>query len=289
MKALILGRQGQLARALQDSVPSTVELCVLGQSDLDISDKAAVRDSCAGLRPEVIINAAAFTNVDGAEKDPARAFAVNAQGARNLALAAQATNARFLHVSTDYVFAGDSSDPYQVSDPTGPLNVYGQSKLEGEHAVTELLPARSIILRTSWVYSPHGHNFLKTMLRVMGEKRRVRVVNDQRGTPTAAHSIAETLWDFAQRPQLHGIFHWTDAGAASWYEFAVAIAEESRALGLLPEGVAVEPITSAEYPVAARRPRFSLLDSRATVEALGRTPMPWRERLRQVLKVLQNA
>ena len=289
MKALILGRQGQLARALQDSVPSTVELCVLGQSDLDISDKAAVRDSCAGLRPEVIINAAAFTNVDGAEKDPARAFAVNAQGARNLALAAQATNARFLHVSTDYVFAGDSSDPYQVSDPTGPLNVYGQSKLEGEHAVTELLPARSIILRTSWVYSPHGHNFLKTMLRVMGEKRRVRVVNDQRGTPTAAHSIAETLWDFAQRPQLHGIFHWTDAGAASWYEFAVAIAEESRALGLLPEGVAVEPITSLEYPVAARRPRFSLLDSRATVEALGRTPIPWRERLRQVLKVLQNA
>jgi len=289
VKALILGRQGQLARALQDSVPSTVELCVLGQSDLDISDKAAVRDSCAGLRPEVIINAAAFTNVDGAEKDPARAFAVNAQGARNLALAAQATNARFLHVSTDYVFAGDSSDPYQVSDPTGPLNVYGQSKLEGEHAVTELLPARSIILRTSWVYSPHGHNFLKTMLRVMGEKRRVRVVNDQRGTPTAAHSIAETLWDFAQRPQLHGIFHWTDAGAASWYEFAVAIAEESRALGLLPEGVAVESITSAEYPVAARRPRFSLLDSRATVEALGRTPMPWRERLRQVLKVLQNA
>ncbi len=289
MKALLIGRQGQLARALQETLPPTIELRVLGQAELDISDAAAVRDACASSSADVILNAAAYTNVDGAEKDAARAFAVNTQGPRNLALAVQDRGARLLHVSTDYVFAGDSAAPYQVSDPTGPLNVYGQSKLEGERAITELLPQSSIILRTAWVYSPHGHNFLKTMLRVMGEKRRVRVVSDQRGTPTAARSIAEVLWDFVQRPQLHGVHHWTDAGEASWYEFAVAIAEDARAAGMLPEDVAVEPITSAEYPVAARRPRFSLLDSRATVQALGRVPLDWRERLRQVLKVMNNA
>jgi dTDP-4-dehydrorhamnose reductase len=289
MKVLITGGRGQVAQALAAHAPENLQVVAPARGDLDITDPVAVAAVCEKLSPDIIINAAAFTNVDGAESDATTAQAVNADGARTLAAAAAACGARLLHISTDYVFPGDSCVPYAPDNPAEPLGEYGKSKLSGERAVRKLLPARSVVLRTAWVYSAHGRNFLLTMMRLMREKRRVRVVADQFGTPTSARSLAEALWAFAARPELSGLHHWTDAGTATWYDFAVAIAEEGANLGMLPAGVEVEPIATQDYPTPARRPRFSVLDCRATVAALGTAQVHWRVNLRKVLAELPNA
>jgi len=193
-----------------------------------------------------------------------------------------------IHVSTDYVFSGDGTRPYEPSDPVGPKSAYGRTKLAGERAVAAA-GGDAVVVRTAWVYAAQGKNFMRTMLRLMESKGNVRVVADQIGTPTAAISLAKVLWALADRPDLSGVYHWTDAGVASWYDFAVAIAEEGAAVGLLPATVRVEPITTAEYPTPARRPSFSVLDSRTCVAALGLTPPHWRAALRTELKELKNA
>lgn len=289
MKVLVTGGNGQLGRALSGSVPDGALVEVVDRAQLDIRDSAAVDAICVRFAPNVIINAAAYTAVDAAESDPATAQAVNAEGPMHLARAAARSGARLLHVSTDYVFSGDGTQPYSPAQPTQPLGVYGRSKLDGEEAVLAELPTQSMILRTAWVYSPHGRNFLKTMLRLMAEKNSVRVVADQRGAPTAAHSIAEVLWACARLPALHGIHHWTDGGEASWHEFAVAIAEDSRAAGLLSRSPEVTPIPTSEYPTPARRPSYSVLDCTTTIEATGISQVPWRTQLRRVLGAIANA
>jgi len=221
--------------------------------------------------------------VDRAETEVDAARRVNGLGPRHLAQAAAACGARLVHISTDFVFDGRASVPYPPDAPTAPLGVYGRSKLEGEQAVLELLPAASVVVRTAWVYAAHGANFMRTMLRVMAEKGQVRVVADQIGTPTAADSLAGVLWALAQRPEVRGLQHFTDAGVASWYDFAVAIAEEATLRGLLAPGVRVSAIATADYPTPARRPAYSVLDKRALLSALALEPDHWRVSLRRVL------
>ena len=287
MKVLITGASGQVGRALQESIPPGAEVRALTHAQLDISDATAVRSVLGNFTPTVVINAAAYTAVDRAESEPAAAEAINAAGPRHLAEAVLGlTGARLLQISTDYVFDGRGSAPRRPDDPTGPLSVYGRSKLAGERAVLELLGNRAVVLRTAWVYAAAGSNFVLTMLRLMRERGAVRVVSDQRGSPTAAASVARALWRAAALPEAHGVLHWTDAGTTNWYEFACAIAADAQAEGLLARAPEVTPITTAEYPTPAPRPLNSTLDLTASATQLGMRPVPWRDNLRTTLRAL---
>ena len=282
-KVLITGAGGQVGRALLDAAPDNLEVVGCAHADLDVGSGDAVLEWIGRRRPGVIINTAAYTAVDKAESEPDAARRINAEGPGHLAAAAREYGARLIHISTDFVFDGAASVPYGPDSATNPLGVYGKTKRDGERAVLEALPEHSTIVRTAWVYAATGANFVRTMLRVMRANGAARVVADQVGTPTAARSLAEVLWRIAVSPQIRGIHHWTDAGVASWYDFAVAIAEEGKELGLLPPEIAVTPITTAEYPTPARRPSYSVLDKRS-LAAHGLTPIHWRKRLRAVLR-----
>jgi dTDP-4-dehydrorhamnose reductase len=289
---LVTGAAGQVGQALLQTTPEQVQLRALTRAQLDIADRSAVQAEVSGFAPEVIINAAAYTAVDRAEAEPALAAAVNVAGPRHLAEAAMAIpGCRLLHLSTDYVFDGRSAQAYRPLDPTHPLGVYGATKLDGERAVQEILAERCAIVRTAWVYAASGRNFLLTMLRAMAQRRAVRVVADQIGTPSAAVPFAQLLWRLGElgAERVHGVFHWTDAGVASWYDFAVAIAEEGAARELLPADVQVTPITSAQYPTAATRPTFSLLETSRAREVSGLQSRHWRVRLRETLDALQRS
>jgi dTDP-4-dehydrorhamnose reductase len=287
VKVVVTGAGGQVGRALGDSVPSAVELIRYSHKELDIGDRDAVASCLQRVKPDVIVNAAAYTAVDRAESEPERARLINTAGPQHLAAAARECGARLLHISTDFVFNGRSSTPYVPESPTDPLGVYGLTKRDGEQAVLRALPERSVVLRTAWIYAAEGSNFVRTMLRVMRANGSARVVADQIGTPTAAVSLAQVLWKLAGDPQLSGIHHWTDAGVASWYDFAVAIAEEGAQLGLVSPQVTVVPISTSDYPTAARRPGYSVLD-KSSLASLKLTPVHWRKRLRAVLGQIQH-
>jgi dTDP-4-dehydrorhamnose reductase len=245
LRVLVTGAGGQLGRALADAVPVNVQVQAVMRADLDIGDLASVRRLIESFRPEVVINAAAYTAVDKAESDVAAAELGNVRGPHNLALALRdLPDARLLHVSTDFVFDGSQSSPYSPDSVPAPLGVYGRTKLAGEVAIREALEQRALVVRTAWVYDAAGKNFLRTMLRLMAERGAVRVVADQVGTPTCTHSLADVLWRFVGRPDLSGPFQWTDAGVASWYDFAVAIAEEAVSAGVLKSMPEVTPIST---------------------------------------------
>ena len=286
MKALVTGAGGQLASELLSRPPADWAVEAISEIDLDIRDALAVEAAVARSRPDIIINAAAYTAVDRAETEADVAWAVNRDGAANLARAATAAGARMAHVSTDFVFDGRASRAYRPDDAPGPLGIYGASKLAGEVAVLAEAPG-ALILRTSWVYSPHGGNFLKTMLRLMGERDEVRVVADQIGTPTSAANLADGLWGLVLAGAV-GIHHYTDAGVASWYDFAQAIAEEAHAVGLLQRTLRVVPIATEDYPTPARRPAFSVLDKSSTWAILDRRSVHWRPALRDVLRSIRG-
>jgi dTDP-4-dehydrorhamnose reductase len=289
MKVIITGANGQVGRALLRSVPAQVDAIGRSHEELDIGAAQSVMGSIQSQRPDLIINAGAYTAVDKAESEPEAAERANTAGPHNLAVAAAAVGARLLHLSTDFVFDGMASKPYGTDAPTNPQSTYGRTKRGGEEAVRRELPERSVILRTAWVYAAEGNNFVRTMLRVMAAKGAVRVVADQIGTPTAAHSLAEVIWALAARPDVSGIYHWTDAGVASWYDFAVAIAEESVVIGLLPADVRVDAIATEEYPTAAKRPSYSVLDKRSLLAKLTVSARHWRSNLRTVLREISNA
>lgn len=280
---LVVGAQGQLGCDLQRSAPVGATVTALSRKDLNISDAEAVFVAVSRLAPALVINAAAYTAVDKAETESEAAYAVNRDGAANLASASREAGCRLIHVSTDFVFDGAQSRPYRAGERTHPLGVYGASKLAGEQAVMEALGDEALILRTAWVYSAHGNNFVKTMLRLMGERDSLRVVADQVGTPTWARGLAEAIWRAAELG-LTGIHHWTDAGVASWYDFAVAIHEEALALGLLERSIAIHPISTADYPTSAKRPSYSVLDKTETWKALGYEAEHWRVALRKMLE-----
>jgi dTDP-4-dehydrorhamnose reductase len=289
MRVLIVGSQGQLGQELQRTAPAGVELLVAGRAELDISQRQSVLDYVQAFTPQVIINAAAYTAVDGAETKPDWAVQVNAEGAGYLARAAQQIGARLLHVSTDFVFDGTASAPYSRAQEPRPLGVYGHSKLAGERRVLEVLPLQSIVLRTAWVYSAHGANFVQTMLRLMNERTELGVVSDQIGTPTWAKGLAQTLWGFAQLEDAHGIYHWTDAGSCSWYDFACAICDQGRSLGLVNnDELRIAAIATSEYPTPAQRPAYSVLDCSETTALLGCTQLDWQTQLQQMLEELKS-
>jgi dTDP-4-dehydrorhamnose reductase len=279
---VVTGGRGQLGRELVRSCPEGWRVAAPGSDEMDITDAAAVRRYIKARRPAVVVNAAAYTAVDRAEIEPARAWAVNADGAANVAAAANDSETRLIHISTDFVFDGRQGVPYPPEAEPGPLNEYGRSKLAGEERVSAAQGDRATILRTAWLYAAGGPNFVLTMLRLFRERGHVRVVTDQLGTPTWARGLAVALWRAASLPDFRGTHHWTDAGVASWYDFAVAIAEESEARGLLSDPVRVEPIRAAEYPTPARRPASSVLDKTSAWALLG-TPPHWRAQLREML------
>jgi dTDP-4-dehydrorhamnose reductase len=287
-KALITGGAGQLGRELCATVPAGWAAVGYSSDELDITRLESVADIFARERPAVVINAAAYTAVDAAERDAKRAEAVNALGAANVAEGAGRIGARLIQISTDFVFDGSQGRPYQAEDLQRPLNVYGRTKLAGEREVISRLGNEALIMRTAWLYSGQGRNFVLTMLRDMQERDEVGVVNDQIGTPTWARSLAEALWIAARQPGVHGIHHWTDAGVASWFDFAVAIQEEALGLGLLTRTVPIRPLRTEEYPTLARRPYYSVLDKTATWAALELRPPHWRVNLRHMLQGLAS-
>jgi dTDP-4-dehydrorhamnose reductase len=289
MRVLITGSDGQLGRALVMTAPSHVTVTALDRAALDITAPEAARAAIARYSPDLIVNAAAYTQVDQAESERDRAYKVNAEGPANLAQFACTTGARLIHISTDYVFNGNASRPYRASDATEPLSVYGSSKLEGEKWVMSNYPGRVLILRSGWIYSASGQNFVTTMLRLMREREEVRVVTDQIGTPTWAKTFAHVIWLAAERSALSGIYHWSDAGQASWYDFAMAIQEEALELKLLKRAILIKPIGTAEYPMAARRPAYAVLDTTATIADFGVESIHWRNALHEMLAELVHA
>jgi dTDP-4-dehydrorhamnose reductase len=289
MKVIITGAAGQLGQALCLQAPDPLELITTSRSGgdgtipLDLADAAACRALVQEHRPDWLINAGAYTAVDKAESEPDLAQAVNAGAPAAFAEALQATGGRLLQVSTDFVFNGAQGSPYRPDQPVDPLGVYGASKASGEAAAAGALAAdRLCILRTSWVYGPVGKNFLLTMLRLMREREQLGVVADQVGCPTATAGLAQACWAVLDQG-VSGVHHWSDAGAASWYDFAVAIAELGQAAGLLENPARINPITTDDYPTPAQRPSYSLLDCTGTRQALQRPPLHWREALRQVM------
>lgn len=287
MRVLVLGAGGQLGRLVVAQAPYNTKVSSYASAVCDISDRKQLQQVIAKTGPELVINCAAYTKVDLAESERDQAFAVNAAGVRNLAETTR-DDVRLLHVSTDFVFDGSATQPYAPDAATNPLGVYGASKLAGEQALLELAPQRSTIVRTAWLYAAEGQNFLNTMLRLLRTRDELRVVNDQRGTPTAAHGLARALWAFADKPALNGVYHWTDAGEATWYDFACAIQQQALQRDLLQREIPVQPITTAEYPTPARRPAYSVLDKTSTWQALGLQGQPWQDMLGEVLDQLKR-
>ena len=285
--ALVTGAGGQLGRELVLTSPQGLDCAALDRQDLDITDVAAIGRTLDALEPRLVINAAAYTAVDRAESEPGAAARINGTAPGLLAAACAERGVRLLHVSTDFVFDGRASRPYGPDAAPAPLGAYGRSKLAGEDAVRAAL-AGAIVLRTGWVYSRHGGNFVKTMLRLMAEREELTVVADQVGTPTWARGLAEALWAFAERPALAGTYHFSDAGVASWYDFAVAIGEEALALGLLSRLPRILPVPTAAYPTPAQRPAYSVLDKGATWRDLAIDGVHWRRQLRLMLHDLKE-
>jgi dTDP-4-dehydrorhamnose reductase len=278
MKALITGAGGQLGKALVSSAPAGWELVALDRNRCDLTSEASIRRAIDDHKPDLLFNAAAYTAVDRAEQEPALANAINGIAPGIMREALSSLGARLVHISTDFVFDGESSKPWRPDAVPRPLSAYGRSKATGETAVG----SDALIVRTSWVYSAGGSNFVRTILRLVRERDELRIVADQVGAPTWASGLADTLWALALR-DVCGIWHHCDAGVASWYDFAVTIQEEAVSIGLLDRAVPIVPIAASDYPVPARRPSFSLLDTSATRALLADGHTHWRTNLRRML------
>ncbi|MEX1316087.1 MAG: dTDP-4-dehydrorhamnose reductase [Synechococcaceae cyanobacterium] len=298
---LLTGAAGQLGQALVASRPEGVALIATSRSGgpgllaLDLADADACRRAVRSHRPDWVLNAGAYTAVDRAESEPELAHAVNGGAPRALAQALRETGGRLLQISTDFVFDGSQGSPYLPEQPRRPLGVYGASKAAGEAAVELLLggTGRGVILRTSWVMGPVGRNFARTMLRLHRERgaagQPLGVVADQVGCPTSTHTLAAACWRLIGRAgamAVPPILHWSDAGAASWYDVALAVGELGQELGLLERPAPVNPLTTADYPTPARRPSYSLLACGPTHRLLELEPQHWRAALRQVLAAM---
>ena len=300
MKILLTGAAGQLGQALRQQVPAGVELIATSRSGdpatgllpLDLADAAACRAAVLEHRPDWVLNGGAYTAVDRAESEPEHVLAVNGGAPRAFADALADTGGRLLQVSTDFVFNGQQGSPYRPEQARDPLGAYGRTKAAGEEAVEQVLggSGRGVILRTSWVIGPVGKNFALTMLRLHRERgasgQSLGVVEDQVGCPTSTATLAAACWRVITADVQEPVLHWCDAGAASWFDVAVAVGELAQDLGLLQQPAPVNPLTTAEYPLPAQRPSYSLLDCSSSRRALGLAPTPWRQALRQLLEAL---
>ncbi len=281
-KVLITGAKGQLGLELQATAPAGLEVVALDRRHLDLTDPVAIQKIVGSIKPDVIINAAAYTAVDQAERENRQAFAVNRDGPLYLARMAADMGITLVHVSTDFVFDGFKSTPYGPDDAAKPLGVYGKSKLAGEEAMQRVLHDQGLIVRTSWLYSVYRKNFVMTMLGLLQEKNEVTVVADQVGTPTWAKGLARALWDMVLK-DLRGVYHWSDAGVASWFDFAVGIQKEALALGLLAQKKVITPVDTFAFQTPARRPAYSVLDKTKTRQDLGYYGPHWLENLQTML------
>lgn len=280
MKILLSGANGQLGRCFQDLVSKTDTVLALGSQELDISNLQAVLAVAEEFRPDIIINAAAYTAVDKAESDARRAAVVNCHGPENLGLAAKQVGSRLVHVSTDYVFDGSGSVPYLETDAVNPLGVYGQTKLAGELLVQSILP-EVIIIRTAWVFSEYGNNFVKTMLRLAKDRSELGVVADQVGCPTYAGDIAAAILKLVAGNAPGGIYHYCGDRSVSWAEFAQAIFAEGERAGVLARQPKVNFISTEEYPTPAKRPAYSVLSAAKIAEYY--QPSDWQAALEKIV------
>lgn len=279
-KVLLFGAAGQLGQALRNSVPENVELFTPSRRECDLCHKSSLEQTIKKLKPDLIINCAAYTNVDKAQSEPEAAFRVNAQALGDLAEIVKRHGTRLVTFSTDFVFDGNSQKAYTPESEPAPINIYGQSKLEGERLATGILGDSLLIVRTAWLYSRWGNNFVKTILRLLGEEREVRVVDDQHGSPTWATSLAHTTWQLIKH-SASGVYHFADYGDATWYEFACAIRDEAIAHQLVSSPGEIIPITSIESRRPARRPVWAVLDSSKTAAVTALEPVDWRACLSQ--------
>ena len=288
MRVLVLGAGGQVGRAVARAMAGQHEVLEKRREELDIADAGAVSRALTAATPQWLVNAAAYTAVDHAEDDPDKAWAINDTAVGVLAEAASRHRTRLVHISTDFVFDGTSNRAYTPRDTPRPLSVYGESKLAGERRALDAA-CDAVVVRTAWVYASAGRNFVLTMLRLMREREQVRVVSDQIGAPTWATGLAHALRDLIESDPAKGIYHWTDLGLASWYDFAVAVQDEALERGLLSRPAAIVPIATGDYPTRARRPAFSVLDTAATRALIPTPAMHWRHNLRMMLDELRAA
>lgn len=289
-RILVTGVNGQLGQELTGILPSIGEVIGVGRAELDLTQPEAIRQVINEAKPDVIVNSAAYTAVDKAESEPELANAINAIAPGIIAEECEKLAIPLIHVSTDYVFDGSKSSPYQDTDPTNPLSVYGKTKLAGEMAIQNSCQ-NYIIVRTAWVYGVGGKgNFVKTMLRLGKDRPEIRVVADQIGSPTytldLANAISQLITLF--QPEIAGIYSYTNSGVASWYDFAVAIFEEAKLLGWDLQIQRVVPITTPEYPTPASRPAYSVLSWTKIAAVLGTYPPHWRQGLRKMLAELYS-
>jgi len=287
MNIVIIGKSGQLAFELSRELEkSTHQFTILGREDIDITSSDCINEKLVPLSADVLINASAYTAVDRAEEDTDACNAINTLAVENLAKFCKTNRVFMVHVSTDYVFNGHKGSPYLPDDPLEPQGIYGKSKANGEKALLDVLPNSSCLIRTAWVYSSNGTNFVKTMLRLMAEKPQLSIIDDQIGTPTWAKGLAEACVNAAQK-KIVGTYHWTDEGVASWYDFALAIQELGIDKGLLSRAVSILPIPSSQYPTPAKRPHYSVLDKKSAREAFDMVkPTHWRKQLSSMLDEL---
>jgi dTDP-4-dehydrorhamnose reductase len=274
----LIGNKGMLGTQLASALAAAGLPAVCTDREVDILDPAALNAFAAGKDIRWLVNCAAYTAVDKAEEEEALALRLNAEGPANLAALAHSLGARLLHLSTDYVFSGSATEPYSEDTPVSPAGAYGRTKAEGERRVMAAAPD-SVILRTAWLYGRHGPNFVYTMLRLMKERSTLGVVADQHGTPTNAADLSAAIVCMITLPQLPaGIYHYTNAGATTWYDFAREIYRLGRLYGLLERDCTINPLTTAEYPTKAARPAYSVL-SKDKIQALGVQVPAWEESL----------
>ena len=281
----IIGKSGQLAWELKRLEP---ENCVcLGRDDIDVLDAEDIKTKLDALSPSAVINASAYTAVDKAETDESAAEALNVTAVKNLAAYCQRNGLQLVHCSTDYVFNGEKGAPYKVDDSIEPQGVYGKTKADGEKALMKTLADSFTIIRTSWVYSSHGNNFVKTMLRLMREKPGLTVIDDQIGSPTWAKGLAQACLEAIEK-NIVGTFHWSDEGVCSWYDFALAIQQLGMEKGLLSTVIPVSPIPTQAYPTPAKRPHYSVLDKTLTREKFSSSGLShWRQQLSDMMNELK--
>lgn len=284
MSIIVTGANGQLGKELRQlaATQPQQQFHFFGRDELDIADAAAVDKVVEETNAKFVINCAAYTAVDRAETEWEQALAINCTGAANLAAACKRTGARFVHISTDYVFAGTADTPYKETDTIDPVNAYGRTKQQGEDAVMAA-NNDAIIIRTSWVYSEFGNNFVKTMIRLMGSRPEVGVVADQYGSPTYAADLAAAILHITNNTWVPGIYHYSNDGTITWFEFAQAIAQ------IIQSNCMVKPLTTAEYPTPAKRPAYSVMDKSKFTQTLGISLKPWRESLEQCIRRIQQA
>ncbi len=285
LKVLVTGRNGQLGYSLAKTVPENIELILVGRDELDLSRPESIPSVLDLHAPDVVINAAAYTAVDKAESEPELAELINAMAPQVIANWCNDNNAQMVQVSTDFVFDGTQSNPYAVDTPLSPLGVYGNTKAEGEKVLG--ICGNAYVVRTSWVYSENGNNFVKTMLRLAKERDVLGVVADQVGSPTYAENLAQMIWSLLAVNPAQKIWHFSDSGVASWYDLAVAAFKCAKQQGLIDRVPVVSPIQTVDYPTPAKRPAYSVLDKTQTWNQLDIAPVHWQAALETMLENIQ--